>query len=150
VDFSILKHARLKTGTTLLDYRCGNGYFVRYTWEHGVRAGGYNPYSQEFGDASELDRSYHFVTARDVLEHLDDPHALVDDLKSHAVPGGRLAIGTPNADAIDLHDALDLGLCASRTTATFPRPPNCSLWLRRGAGRSLSSSRTRQRIRWYR
>ena len=71
--FSILKHARLKTGTTLLDYRCGNGHFVRYAREHGVRAECYDPYSQEFGDASVLDRSYDFVTAQDVLKHVDDP-----------------------------------------------------------------------------
>jgi hypothetical protein len=35
----ILKHARLKRGTTLLDYGCGSGHFVRYAREHGVQAG---------------------------------------------------------------------------------------------------------------
>jgi SAM-dependent methyltransferase len=72
-----------------------------------VRAEGYDPYSQEFGDASVLDRSYDFVTAQDVLEHVDDPRALVDDLKNYVAPGGRMAIGTPNADAVDLHHSLD-------------------------------------------
>jgi 2-polyprenyl-3-methyl-5-hydroxy-6-metoxy-1,4-benzoquinol methylase len=104
-----LKRAGLESGKTLLDYGCGNGHFVRYAREHGVRAEGYDPYSEVFGDASVLDRRYDFITAQDVLEHVDDPHALVDDLKSYAVPGGRLAIGTPNADRIDLCDPLDLG-----------------------------------------
>ena len=44
-----------------------------------MQAEGYDPYSQEFGDASVLDRSYEFVTAQGVLEHVDDPRALVDD-----------------------------------------------------------------------
>ncbi|MGZ4849355.1 MAG: class I SAM-dependent methyltransferase [Halobacteriota archaeon] len=103
----ILKRAGLQRCDTLLDFGCGSGHFVRYAREHGVRAEGYDPYSEEFGDASVLDRRYDFVTAQDVLEHVDDPRALVDDLKSYAVPVGRMAIGTPNADAIDLHDPLD-------------------------------------------
>jgi 2-polyprenyl-3-methyl-5-hydroxy-6-metoxy-1,4-benzoquinol methylase len=105
----ILKRAGLESGKTLLDYGCGNGHFVRYARERGVQAEGYDPHSQEFGDASVLDRSYNFVTAQDVLEHVDDPLTLADDLKNYVTPGGRIAIGTPNADAIDLHDPLDLG-----------------------------------------
>jgi 2-polyprenyl-3-methyl-5-hydroxy-6-metoxy-1,4-benzoquinol methylase len=104
-----LKRAGLESGKTLLDYGCGNGHFVRYARDHGVRAEGYDPYSEAFGDTSVLDRRYDFITAQDVLEHVDDPRALVDDLKSYAVPSGHLAIGTPNADRIDLCDPLDLG-----------------------------------------
>ncbi len=103
----ILKRAGLQRGKTLLDYGCGSGNFVGYAREHGVRAEGYDPYSEEFGDPSVLDRSYDFVTAEEVLEHVDDPRALVDDLKSYVAPGGRMAISTPNADAIDLHHPLD-------------------------------------------
>jgi len=103
----ILKHAGLEDGKTLLDYGCGSGHFVRYAREHGVQAEGYDPYSEEFGDVSVLDRRYDFVTAQDVLEHVDDPRALVVDLKSFAVPCGCIAIGTPNADAINLHESLD-------------------------------------------
>ena len=103
----ILKRAGLESGKTLIDYGCGSGHFVRYAREQGVQAEGYDPYSQEFGDASVLDRSYDFVTAQDVLEHVDDPRALLDDLKNYVAPGGRMAIGTPNSDAIDLHHPLD-------------------------------------------
>jgi 2-polyprenyl-3-methyl-5-hydroxy-6-metoxy-1,4-benzoquinol methylase len=103
----ILKRAGLKSGKTLLDYGCGSGYFVRYAREKGMQAEGYDPYSEEFGDTSVLDDSYEFVTAQDVLEHVDNPRAFVDDLKNLVVPGGYMAIGTPNADAIDLHDPLD-------------------------------------------
>ena len=103
----ILKRVGLHRGDTLLDYGCGSGHFVRYAREHGVHAEGYDPYSEGFEDPSVLDRRYDFVTTQDVLEHVDDPCALVDDLKLYAAPGGRMAIGTPNADAIDLHDRLD-------------------------------------------
>jgi len=102
-----LKPAGLKRGTTLLDYGCGSGHFVRYAREHGVRAEGYDPYSEEFGDASVLDGRYDFVTAQDVFEHVEDPHALVADLKSYAEPNGCIAVGTCNADAIDIHNPLD-------------------------------------------
>jgi 2-polyprenyl-3-methyl-5-hydroxy-6-metoxy-1,4-benzoquinol methylase len=104
-----LKPAGLESGKTLLDYGCGSGHFVRYAREQGVQAEGYDPYSQEFGDASVLDRSYDFVTAQEVLEHVDDPRAFVDDLKKYAAPGGCIAIGTPNSDMIDLHHPLDIG-----------------------------------------
>jgi SAM-dependent methyltransferase len=103
----ILKNTGLKSSKTLLDYGCGSGHFVRYARERGVQAEGYDPYSEEFGDASVLDHTYDFVTVQDVLEHVDDPHALVNDLKNYVAPGGRMAIGTPNADAIDLHHPLD-------------------------------------------
>jgi 2-polyprenyl-3-methyl-5-hydroxy-6-metoxy-1,4-benzoquinol methylase len=105
----ILERAGLESGMTLLDYGCGVGHFVRYAREHGVRAEGYDPYSEGFGDTSVLDRSYDFVTAQDVLEHVDDPRAFVDDLRNYVARGGCIAISTPNADAIDLHDPLDLG-----------------------------------------
>jgi len=105
----ILERTGLKRSMTLLDYGCGNGHFVRYAREHGVQAEGYDPYSEEFGNTSVLESRYDFVTAEDVLEHVEDPSALVDDLKGYALPGGCVAIGTPNADAIDLEDPFDLG-----------------------------------------
>jgi 2-polyprenyl-3-methyl-5-hydroxy-6-metoxy-1,4-benzoquinol methylase len=104
----IIERAGLDRGVTLLDYGCGSGHFVRYARERGVRAEGYDPYSESFGDATVLDGRYDFVTAEDVLEHLEDPCAFVDDLKGYTVPGGCMAIGTPNADAIDPHDPLNL------------------------------------------
>ncbi|MGZ4865418.1 MAG: class I SAM-dependent methyltransferase [Halobacteriota archaeon] len=103
----ILKRAGLHRGNTLLDYGCGSGHFVRYAREHGIHAEGYDPHSKEFGDASVLDRSYDFVTAQDVIEHVDDPRTLINDLKNYVAPSGRIAIGTPNSDAIDLHHPLD-------------------------------------------
>ncbi|MGZ4882043.1 MAG: methyltransferase domain-containing protein [Halobacteriota archaeon] len=64
----ILKRTGLQRGDTLLDYGCGSGNFVRYAQEHGVQAEGCDPYSEEFGDASLLNRTCDFVTAQGVLE----------------------------------------------------------------------------------
>lgn len=103
----ILIRSGLSGGKTLLDYGCGSGHFVRFAREKGVKAEGYDPYSEEFGNRTVLDRSYDFVTAQDVLEHVDDPLAFIDDMKRYVAPGGCVVIGTPNADAIDLHHPLD-------------------------------------------
>ena len=103
----ILTRAGLIGGKALLDYGCGSGHFVRYAREQGVQAEGYDPYSEEFGDPAVLDRGYDFVTAQDVLEHVDDPAAFIASMKRYVAPGGCVVIGTPNADAIDLHHRLD-------------------------------------------
>jgi 2-polyprenyl-3-methyl-5-hydroxy-6-metoxy-1,4-benzoquinol methylase len=103
----ILKRAGLKSGKTLLDYGCGSGHFVRYAREQGVRAEGYDAYSREFGDPWVLNRRYEFVIAQDVIEHVDDPRALVKELKSYVAPGGCTVISTANADVLDLQNPLD-------------------------------------------
>jgi len=105
----ILLRAGFERHHSLLDYGCGNGAFVRFLIERGYRlAVGYDPYSQGNCDRSVLDRPYDFVAAQDVIEHVPDPKALVCDLsRLVARPGGVLALGTPNADHIDLHRGLD-------------------------------------------
>jgi hypothetical protein len=45
------------------------------------------------------------VLAQDVLEHVAEPCQLLDELQRLTVPGGLIAIGTPNASAIDLTQA---------------------------------------------
>lgn len=103
----LLSGVGLTKGATLLDHGCGSGHFVRYARAQGILAEGYDPYSSEFGDASVLARQYQFVTSQDVIEHVDNPSAVIDELKRYVAPGGYLVIGTPNADGLDLHDELD-------------------------------------------
>ena len=103
----ILTDAGLSEGQTLLDYGCGSGYFVRYARSRGMLAEGYDPYSsEEFGDPVVLDRTYDFVTSQDVIEHSETPDAFLKTLRRYVKAGGALAIGTPNADRIDLQDPL--------------------------------------------
>ncbi len=103
-----LKHL-VKAGVTkqssILDYGCGNGVFVRFLRERGyAKAEGYDPYSTTFGDRNVLAEQYDVVTSQDVVEHVPDPRAYVSELRSMVAPGGLLAIGTPDAAALHLND----------------------------------------------
>jgi 2-polyprenyl-3-methyl-5-hydroxy-6-metoxy-1,4-benzoquinol methylase len=104
-----LTRAGLKSSHSILDYGCGNGAFVRYLRERGfVHAQGFDPYSTEFSNRDVLSRTYDCVTSQDVIEHVPDLPAYLDELAALVRrPGGMLAIGTPNAEHIDLNDSID-------------------------------------------
>lgn len=104
-------HARLRRfgfrpQHSLLDYGCGRGLFVKYLRRHGhPHVHGFDPYGnpQAFGDRAALDHGpFDFVLLQDVLEHVEDPRALLTELNGYLKPGGTILIGTPNADQIDL------------------------------------------------
>lgn len=103
---AMLRQAGLEIGSSLLDYGCGSGHFVRYAREQGYDAEGYDPYTPAFADPNVLQRTHQLVTCQDVIEHVDDPLALIATLKRLVAPGGILAIGCPDAEAIDLADPL--------------------------------------------
>lgn len=98
-----LEAAGLRWGNRILDYGCGSGAFVSYLassgYEHVV---GFDAYNPRYRDASVLERSYDCLVSQDVLEHVLAPQALLDDFQRLVRPGGLIAIGTPNAAAIDL------------------------------------------------
>lgn len=89
-------------GARVLDYGCGAGLFVDELRRRGVDAVGYDAYAPRFADDRVLDARYDCVIAQDVIEHVDDPRALLATFERLCVPGGRIAIGTPDAGAIDL------------------------------------------------
>jgi 2-polyprenyl-3-methyl-5-hydroxy-6-metoxy-1,4-benzoquinol methylase len=95
------KHG-LRAGHSVLDYGCGGGIFVTYLRERGYEAAGYDPYIEEFDRPSLLHKRYDVVLTQDVIEHVENPHALMLELESLIRPGGLLVIGTPNADEIDM------------------------------------------------
>jgi SAM-dependent methyltransferase len=63
---------------------------------------GYDPFNPAFAEESLLGERYDCVLSQDVLEHVEDPWPLLGVLRKLLAPGGLLAIGTPNASAIDL------------------------------------------------
>lgn len=98
-----LEAAGLRRSDHLLDYGCGSGAFLRYLSSCGYRrAVGYDEYNPRFADASVLERRFDGVLSQDVLEHVPDPQALLDRFGRLVAPGGFIAIGTPDASAIDL------------------------------------------------
>lgn len=105
----MLEQSGLTRGASVLDYGCGNGNFVRHLQLNGYpRAAGYDPYSADYADRSVCAGRYDLVTSQDVIEHVPDPVAHLDELAALVRrPGGVLAIGTPNAEALDLKDRID-------------------------------------------
>lgn len=98
-----LKAAGLRRSHELLDYGCGSGLLVNWLRSKGYRrARGVDAYSPGHGDRATLQRKYDFVVVQDVIEHVEEPAELLDELTSLTRPGGLICIGTPNAEAIDL------------------------------------------------
>lgn len=103
-----LKRAGLTRTARILDYGCGSGNFVRYLKSRGyAEATGYDAYAAEFGDAAVLEQRYDCIISQDVIEHVDAPWELLRTFARLAKPDAIVAIGTPDADVLDLARADD-------------------------------------------
>jgi SAM-dependent methyltransferase len=107
-QLSRLKRAGLSRRARVLDYGCGSGNFVRYLQSHGYsEATGYDAYSTAFGDRAVLERRYDCIISQDVIEHVAAPWELLRTFAELTSPGAIVAIGTPDAEAIDLNTPED-------------------------------------------
>ena len=88
----------------MLDYGCGGGSLTQYLRERGYNAVGYDAYSPRYSDPAPLAERYDLVICQDVIEHVEDPINTIARLEALCFPGGLIAIGTPNAAAIDLDE----------------------------------------------
>ncbi len=99
--YGFLKHKKI------LDYGCGNGLFIEYLkTKKFTDCYGYDPYGKEkeFGDRNILNNApFDFIFLQDVIEHIEDPKALLRELDSLLSEEGYVMIGTPNAANIDLN-----------------------------------------------
>ncbi|HEX4339622.1 MAG TPA: class I SAM-dependent methyltransferase [Polyangiaceae bacterium] len=95
--------AGVKRTDRILDYGCGGGQLVHYMRSLGfANVRGYDEYSAEYGDKSVLADRYDCVVSQDVVEHVPEPHALLERFQELTRPGAVVALGTPSAGAIDL------------------------------------------------
>ncbi|GJM38230.1 MAG: hypothetical protein DHS20C19_15970 [Acidimicrobiales bacterium] len=106
--------AEVDAGSSVLDVGAGNGYFVKLAAEeYGFAATGIEISaasaafaSEHLGvdllveDLAEHTPTYDVVTAFSVLEHVEDPAAMLDSLIARVRPGGLLVLATPNPDCI--------------------------------------------------
>lgn len=93
----------------LLDFGCGYGQFLSVCSLFGFEATGVDrsmakrdngvfPVLPSIDDARGL--HFHAVTLFEVLEHLDDPRPLLEELAMLLVPDGILVLETPNCEGI--------------------------------------------------
>lgn len=94
----------------LLDFGCGYGNFISMCDQYGFEAYGVDRSSarRENGLAEKIfpelqdlgDNKFHVITLFEVLEHLDDPKALLEVLKEYLVKDGILVLETPDCSDI--------------------------------------------------
>lgn len=95
----------LTTESRVLDYGCGYGLFLERLQQRGfVNVVGYDPYSSfpVFHDRRALASRFDVIVLQDVIEHVEDPRAVLAEVDAVLSPGGMIMIGTPEAGGISL------------------------------------------------
>jgi SAM-dependent methyltransferase len=96
-----LRRAGLRPTDSILDYGCGNGIFLQFLREQGYTdVTGYDPYVAEYSQLPA--RQFDCVVANDVIEHCEDPRALIRECAGLVRPGGLLYIGTADSEPVDV------------------------------------------------
>jgi SAM-dependent methyltransferase len=99
----------------LLDFGCGFGQFLEMCRLFGMDAVGVDRSSARRGGAgvhifAELDDvpgSFDAITMFEVLEHLDDPLAILKMLRSRLNPGGVMIVEVPDASGVNSISSVD-------------------------------------------
>ena len=98
-----LKRCGIRPPMRVLDFGCGSGLLTQSLRALGFDATGYDPYSETHNDPAVLDEPFDVLIAQDVIEHSEDPVAMLREFDSLVKPGGHIVIGTPNASGISLN-----------------------------------------------
>ena len=114
-DFSVLHQPAPRTGMSLLDVGCGDGFALsrmrELGWDvHGVdpdveavqraQRSGLDVRAGTLGGQSYPDSSFDVVTMTHVIEHVHDPVGLLAECRRILKPGGRLVVHTPNLESL--------------------------------------------------
>ncbi len=136
-----LRRAGAAADARVLDYGCGSGLLVDELRRRGADAHGYDRYTPGFADEAALARTYDVVLAQDVIEHVAAPRALLATLEGLGRPGGLIAIGTPDAAALDLGEP-------ERFVHSLHQPYHRHI-LSGAALRAAAAARGWRLVRWY-
>lgn len=128
---------RLSQGNkTLLDYGCGTGDLVAHLRKKDWRAEGLEPDqharrkalekgSTVYSEIRELPigKQYRLITLWHVLEHIPQPAEILNQLKNHLAPDGRIVVAVPNPMSEDARQYGNLwaGLDVPRHLWHFPQ-----------------------------
>jgi len=90
----------LSKNASILDFGCGKGIFVKLAKKFGYQAFGYDidpQASVDFYSLKEIpNRFFEAVVCFDVIEHVDNPPQLLEDISKKLKINGLLLITTPN------------------------------------------------------
>lgn len=105
----------LATGSRLLDFGCGDGWYLDSVKDSGLQCEGYEFQRNHaarlqstlglpiFSDLDSLVAqrcsSYQAITLHNVLEHVVDPRSTITALARLLAPGGVIFVSVPNADS---------------------------------------------------
>ena len=97
----------LKNNTSVLDYGCGSGDFVKYLRSKSIDAYGYEP-NYNFCEHDFLtnqegwkNKKYEVIVLWHVLEHIHNPFDLIQSLKKRLNKKGKIFIAIPNFKSFD-------------------------------------------------
>jgi 2-polyprenyl-3-methyl-5-hydroxy-6-metoxy-1,4-benzoquinol methylase len=124
-----IKAMELGRGTSILDIGCGVGQFTpmflkRFTRVVGLDASetfvesarkGNNgiEYILGWGDRFSLDEKFDTISMNMLLEHVDDPVALLKNCKRHLARKGRILAQVPNANSVTRRIGVLMGIIDS-------------------------------------
>ncbi|MDH4027213.1 MAG: class I SAM-dependent methyltransferase [Nitrospirota bacterium] len=126
-----------RKGLRVLDVGCGSGTFIRKCSQKGYRvsgtevsenlvehliAEGFEVYNNSIEELKNPVKRYDWVTCLDVIEHVKEPLKAIDNLANLVGPEGKLAIQTPNGNAIALYGENAYGLSVDREHLNYFRP----------------------------
>jgi 2-polyprenyl-3-methyl-5-hydroxy-6-metoxy-1,4-benzoquinol methylase len=111
----VLEVIQFSPDTKVLDLGCGEGFFIQKMMSKGVPAKNITGCDMDrFGSNEDTfnyvktnleqplplpDQIFQLVTALEVIEHLENPRALIREISRVLTPGGTAVISTPNNES---------------------------------------------------